>query len=269
MPAMNMPSCTDGTSPCGPDDTNCVAPGQTVAYSSGSSSKFCMQSQQYYAPDGKTMKCVKWGDPAPDGYSTCRPDDTNCIPQEVTENRTVGVRWECSVIKNNRQRSENDKYCASMNYGSSDPSAVSCPSGYSYCSPTDTYCKQKNENWTDSNSSYWCSNSQKCTSASGGGSCVGWNESCPAGTKYCSSTDTYCVEPGEYKIISSTSGGMSSYWCGGGGGMTFYSSTKAYCEPKKAGGSMATMWTAADVKAVLTKLGSGWGALQSRKYKLY
>ncbi|MBI4995106.1 hypothetical protein HZC21_05740 [Candidatus Peregrinibacteria bacterium] len=258
MPAMNMPSCTDGTSPCGPDDANCVAPGQTVAYSS-TSSKWCMQSQQYYSTDGKNMKCVKMGDPAPDGYSTCRPDDTNCIPSGKY-GKSDG--W-CSMGMTCYQKTtdsdpKNDKYCAPMNYSSTDPSAVSCPSGYSYCSPTDTYCKQKNDSWTDSNSSYWCSNSQKCTVASGGGTCVGWNEVCPAGTKYCNASDTNCIEPGEYKTISSTSGAMSSYWCGGGGGMTFYSSTKAYCEPKKAGTTMM-MWSAADIKAILAKLGTGWG----------
>lgn len=257
-PMMNSPSCTDGTSPCSPDDANCVAPGQTVAYSSNTS-KWCAQSQQYYSTDGKNMKCVKMSDPAPTGYSTCRPDDTNCIPSG-SYGKSEG--W-CSMGMKCYQKTSdkdplNDSYCAPMNYNSTDPSSASCPSGYSYCSPTDTYCKQKGESWTDSNSSYWCSNSQKCTSASGGGSCAGWNEGCPAGTKYCSANDTYCVEPGEYKNISSIAGSMSSYWCGGGGGMTFYSSTKAYCEPKKAGSTMM-MWSAADIKAILTKLGAGWG----------
>lgn len=44
--------------------------------------------------------------------------------------------------------------------------------------------------------------------------------------------------------------------------MTFYSSTKAYCEPKKVGSSMM-MWTSADIKAILTRLGAGWGLCSS------
>ena len=86
----------------------------------------------------------------------------------------------------------------------------------------------------------------------------------PVGTKSCDTQNEYCVESGEYKTLkpsSSTSGG-SSYWCGGsGGGMVFYSSTQAYCEKKTGAtsGAMGMMWTGEEIKAVLNKLGSGWG----------
>ncbi|MBI5413256.1 hypothetical protein HZA42_02815 [Candidatus Peregrinibacteria bacterium] len=256
-PAMGAVSCPAGTSVCNPTDANCVAPGQAVPYVTG---KWCMQGQSYYSSDGKSMTCVKWGESAPSGYSSCRPDDTSCIP-EGEYGSSSG--WCTNAMKCYQKATDtdpkNDVYCAKMPYSTMASSdSVTCPSGYSVCSATDTTCKQKGDKWTDANSGYYCNNSQKCTLSSGGGLCVGWNEACPAGTKYCSSGDQYCIEPGEYKTLGSgTTGG---YWCGGGSGMTFYSSSKAYCEPKKVGATMAdTMWTSADVKAILNKLGAGWG----------
>ncbi|MEK9132130.1 MAG: LamG-like jellyroll fold domain-containing protein [Patescibacteria group bacterium] len=258
VPPAMMTACLAGTSPCNPTDSNCVAPGQTIAYSSG---KWCMQSQSYYSSDGKNMTCVKWGESSPLNYSSCKPDDTNCI-SEGSYGASSG--WCSNGMKCNQKitdtNSRNDVYCAKMPQNmmtSSD--SVSCPSGYSVCSSTDNSCREKGDKWSDANTSYYCMNAQKCNLSSGGGMCVGWNEACPSGTKYCSLNDTYCVEPGEYKTITTSSNSSGGYWCGGGSGMPFYSATKAYCEPKKIGSTMeGMMWTSADIKAILNKLGSGW-----------
>lgn len=252
------PTCPAGTSPCNPTDTMCVAPGLTVPYTSG---KWCASgSQSYYSKDGKNMTCVPQGETVPADYSTCRPDDKSCIPEGgygPSNGWCSGGSIKC-YQKTTDTNSNNDVYCAKMTTSPATTSDVSCPASYSLCSATDTNCKQKGDTWTDANSSYYCMGSQKCNLASGGGSCVSWNETCPAGTKYCSATDTNCIEPDSYKSLSlSQTGG---YWCGGGGGMIFYSGTQAYCPPKKASSTpTAAMWTGAEIKEVLTKLGPGWG----------
>ena len=252
----------EGTSECNPTDANCVATGQTVAYSS---SKWCARGQSYYSTDGTKMACVNYSSTAPAGFSSCKPGDAQCIPSggygPSTGWCSNGMKF-YQIAKDTN--ANNDVYCAPMPVyttpGVSAMDSIVPPSGYSACSPTDTNCKQKGDTWTSTNSGYYCMNAQKCSSTTGG-SCVGWNEQCPSGTKYCSSTDNYCVEPGETKTITATSTVVNygSYWCGGGGGMTFYSATQVYCAPKPAGNTMAYMWSGADVKAVLSKLGSGWG----------
>lgn len=256
--AVATPVCPAGTSACNPTDSNCVEAGQTVPYSS---SKWCMQGMMFYSKDGKNMTCVRHsaGTPtAPAGYTSCRPDDSNCIPEEEYG---PSAGWCANSMKCYQKamdtNSQNDVYCTK--YSNTPNDSPSCPAGYSVCSPTDTYCKQKGERWTDSNSSYYCMNAQKCGGATGGGSCVGWNEDCPAGTKYCSENDNNCIEPGDYRAISSAT--SNYYWCGGGG-MVFYSPSKAYCEKKSrtaVAGTAADMWTAAELKAILNKLGAGWG----------
>lgn len=256
--------CPAGTTVCDPSDSSCVAPGQIVPYVSG---KWCNQGQSYYSTDGKNMTCVSWSTTAPAGFSTCRPGDTSCIP----ENGYGPSTGYCTNAMKCYQKasdtdSKNDVFCAKMPMPAAGTtmmtaSDVMCPSGYSLCSPTDASCKQKGDTWTDKGS-YTCMSSQKC-STSTGGTCVGWSETCPTGSKYCSATDTNCIEPGEYKAIASTTATNSttSYWCGGGNGMVFYSATQAYCEKKlmSATTTAAMMWTDADVKAVIAKLGAGWG----------
>jgi hypothetical protein len=247
-------SCSAGTTACNPSDSNCVEPGQTVPYSSG---KWCASgNQQYYSKDGTKMTCAGMNASAPSGYTSCRPDDSNCVPEESYGPSSGwcsrGMKCNQKVTDNNPN---NDVYCSKMPMPPN-PEPQSCPAGYGSCSPGDTNCKEKGDSWTGTDSSYYCTNAQKCTTATGG-LCVGWNESCPTGTKYCSSTDQNCVEPGETKPMTGTNGG--GYWCGGGG-MTFYSSTKVFCEPMKRGGAVATMmFSAADIKAILAKLGTGWG----------
>lgn len=215
----------------------------------------CSNGMTCYYPD-EQITCQAWPAPTPGvmpmmsmscpaGTSSCRPDDTNCIEVGQTVPYVSG------------------KWCAmSMSYYSTDGKTMTCaktempPAGYTACRPTDTSCKQKGDTWTDTNANYYCTNSQKCSLATGG-TCVGWSESCPAGAKYCSASDQNCIEPGETKTLSTTSSPDSSYWCGGGGGMVFYTQGKAYCE-KKVGSSMM-MWNGGDIQAVLNRLGSGWG----------
>lgn len=262
-----QPSAPAGTSECRPTDTNCVSMGQTVDYVSG---KWCSRGMSYYSKDGKKMACVTMGGTPPADFSSCRPDDKQCIPGNSYGPSTG---WCTNAMKFYQKTKDadpnNDIYCAEWKTPA--PGTVMTtpmpqpepPAGYGACEPTNTGCKEIGDKWTDTNTSAWCTNGQKCTLATGGGSCVRWNESCPVGSKYCSTADTSCIEPGEYKTITTTATGGSSYWCGGGGGMTFYSATQAYCEPKKAATSntMATsmMWTGAEIKAILTKLGAGWG----------
>lgn len=258
-----QPTAPAGTSECRPSDTNCVATGQIVTYVSG---KWCARGMSYYSKDGK-MTCVQMtpGSPAvaPAGYSSCRPDDASCIPAgsygPSNGYCTMGMKFYQKVADTNPN---NDIYCAE--YSSTAVGAAwvppTAPAGYGACDPTSTSCKEKGDTWTDNNSSYWCTNATKCTLAGGGGSCVGMNESCPTGSTVCPSGSTGCIEPGQYKTYSSsTSDSGNSYWCGGGGGMTFYSATQAYCAPKSGSTTSTMMWTAADVKAVLQKLGAGWG----------
>ncbi len=264
-----QPVAPAGTSECRPSDTNCVATGLTVPYVSG---KYCSRGMSYYSKDGK-MTCVLMSpgvaSSAPAGYSSCRPDDASCIAPGAYGSATgwcsMGMKFYQKIKDAN---SNNDVYCAeqstSMTSGTTwvmpDP-----PAGYSSCDPMSTSCKEKGDTWTDTNSSYWCTNATKCTLPGGGGSCVGMNESCPTGSKLCSAgSGDGCIEPGEYKTYAtSTTSTNSSYWCGGGGGMTFYSATQAYCAPRTSSGSASLpammMWTSADVKGVLQKLGSGWG----------
>lgn len=263
------PQAPAGTSECRPTDTNCVPVEQTVDYVSG---KWCSRGMSYYSKDGKKMTCVRMGGTPPSDYSSCRPDDKQCIPGNSYGPSTG---WCTNAMKFYQKVKDadpnNDIYCAEWKMPApgtamtTPPPQPTPPAGYGSCDPTgsNTGCKEIGDKWTDTNTSNWCSNGQKCTSATGGGSCVGWNESCPAGSKYCSSSDTSCVEPGEYKTITNTTTGGNSYWCGGGGGMTFYSATQAYCEPKKTitSGTSGTsmMWTGAEIKTILSKLGAGWG----------
>ncbi|MBI5753612.1 hypothetical protein HZA40_00520 [Candidatus Peregrinibacteria bacterium] len=256
-----QPVAPTGTSACRPSEPNCVDIGQTVPYVSG---KWCTRGQSYYSTT--QMTCVAMGSTAPTGFSSCKPGDSTCIPSgsygPSTGYCSNGMQFYQKVKDADPN---NDKYCAEMKYTAGTAATAAPmqtpepPAGYGACDPTNTGCKEKGDKWTDNNSSNWCSNSQKCTFGTGGGTCVGWNESCPSGTKYCSVTDTNCIEPGEYKTITaSTTNSTNSYWCGGGGGMSFYSATQAYCEPKKAG-SATMMWSSADIKAILAKLGAGWG----------
>ncbi|MFA6521515.1 MAG: hypothetical protein WCT53_03980 [Candidatus Gracilibacteria bacterium] len=253
--AVTSPVCPAGTSVCNPTDANCVAPGQTLPYSSA---KWCAQGSMYYSKDGRNMTCVKYPVTTPAGYSACKPDDSNCIAEE---SYGASAGWCANSMKCYQKaidtNSQNDVYCTK--YSATPNESPICPLGYSVCSPTDTLCKQKGERWADANSGYYCMNAQKCGGATGGGSCVGWNEDCPSGTKYCSENDNNCIEPGDYKTISSAT--SNYYWCGGGG-MVFYSQSKAYCEKKSrtaAAGSVADMWTAAELKTILGRLGTGWG----------
>ena len=257
-----------GTSECKPSDTQCVGSGQTVPYVSG---KWCARGMSYYSTDGKNMTCVAMTTPGstpkpPAGFSTCKPDDTNCVPSGSYGPSTGwcsnGMKF-YQIAKDDN--SKNDIYCAEYTYvppgtmgGDNSPTP---PAGYSACDSTNKYCHQKGDNWTGADSGNYCTNGQKCSTTTGG-SCVGWNESCPAGTKFCDATSTSCVEPGEKKPLSSSTSGYSSFWCGGGG-MTFYSKTEVYCAPKKpstgTGSATYMMFTAQDIKDILAKLGSGWG----------
>lgn len=267
----SQPAAPTGTSECKPTDTSCVGSGQIVPYVSG---KWCSRGMSYYSTDGKNMTCVlmSGGSPAtaPAGFTSCRPDDKNCIPENGYGPSTG---W-CSNGMKFYQTAEdgnpnNNVYCAPykpmppMVPGTYPPAGVdntpTPPTGYSVCDPTNKFCHQKGDTWTDTGTSNYCTNGQKCSTATGG-SCVGWNESCPVGTKFCDASSPTCVEPGEKRLLSSSTSGYSSFWCGGGG-MTFYSKTEVYCAPKKSGTGTATymMFTAQDVKDILAKLGSGWG----------
>jgi hypothetical protein len=255
-------SAPAGTSECSPTDTNCVAVGQTVTYSS---SKWCAKGSAYYSSD--KMTCVKWSDPAPAGFSSCKPGDSQCIPSggygPASGWCSQGMKF---YQKEKDTNPNNDVYCAATPYTApgSTYTEPTPPSGYTACSPNDTYCKSKGDTWPETNSTNYCMNSQKCTLSTGGGMCVGWSEQCPSGSKVCNATDQNCVEPGEYKDITASSYGSygNSYWCGGTGGMMFYSSTKVYCAPKKSGTTMGMM-NASDIKETLAKLGTGWGLCRS------
>ena len=229
---------------------------------------WCSNGQSFYYPSGE-VTCVAWSSDgtqmtAPVGTSSCKPGDASCIVPGAYGPATgwcsMGMKFYQKVQDTNPS---NDVYCANQPMTSTTWVAPVSPAGYTSCDPINTSCKEKGDTWTDTNSSYWCTNATKCSLPGGGGSCVGMNESCPTGSKLCSGgSDDGCIEPGEYKTYS-TSSSSSSYWCGGGGGMTFYSATRAYCAPRTiVGGSTLPsmmMWTSADVKAVLQKLGSGWG----------
>lgn len=257
-----QPQAPAGTSACKPSDTNCVDIGQTVAFVSG---KWCTRGMSYYSKD--QMTCVANGGPAPAGFGSCKPGDTQCIPTGGYGSSTGYCSNGMTFYQKIKDTDpNNDRYCAEMKYQTGTATMTTPmqppepPAGYGACEPTNTGCKEKGDKWTDSNSTYWCSNGQKCNLSGGGGSCVGWSESCPSGSKYCSATDTYCVEPGETKEINTSSTtGYSSYWCGGGGGMVFYSGNKAYCEAKKSDNTTTMMWTSSEVKAILSRLGTGWG----------
>lgn len=228
MGAANYPECPLGTSECSPTDTMCVSLGQIVPYVSG---KWCKNGMMYYSTDGKNMTCVKMNSTAPAGFSSCRPDDTNCIPSggygPSSGWCSQGMQCYQKTEDNNPQ---NDRYCAPPNYNTAGGgSDVICPAGYSFCSQGDTNCRQKGDKWTFSDSgagSIWCSNSKKCSLEGSGGMCVGWNEECPAGAKYCdaSQVNSGCLEPNEQKTFM-TSGGAYPYCGGGSGGMTLYSYT--------------------------------------------
>ncbi|KKU80505.1 MAG: hypothetical protein UY05_C0005G0005 [Candidatus Peregrinibacteria bacterium GW2011_GWA2_47_7] len=122
----------------------------------------------------------------------------------------------------------------------------------------------------DSTGKSYCNTGTSCPSPNTGSYC---------GDNMCSSSESYTscpadcgdgtrgsmtVQPGEKKARTS---GTGSYYCAGDsntpGGMTFYSQTHVYCAkaPAVSGGGqwqMYSMWTGADVKKVLTELGSGW-----------
>lgn len=265
-PGAAMVEAPAGTSECKPDDTNCVPLGKTVPYNN---SKWCSRGMSYYSTDGKNMMCVfgMTSPTPPAGYTSCRPDDKQCI---TTGGYGSSSGW-CSngmkfyqIAKDDNPN--NDTYCAAYNYPAAGTSGTAAmgpvdpptpPAGYSACSSTDTNCKQKGDKWTGLSNSIYCTSAQKCSTATGG-LCVGWSEVCPAGTKYCTDDSPNCIEPGETKTIAYAPGSTTTgYWCGGGSGMTFYSSTQVYCAPKKAGSNM--MWVAADMKEILGRLGSGWG----------
>lgn len=216
---------------------------------------FCQNASSCYYPDGQ-ITCIGWTQNSsgmssatcPSGTSPCSPTDTYC----VAPGQIVPVTANFS------------KWCAggSMRYYSGDGKYMTCvnmddtpPSGYKACGPTDTNCKDRGDKWegSDPNASrYSCMNSQKCTSSSGGGVCVGKNETCPSGSKYCSSSDQNCIEPDSYKTLVS---GVNSYaWCGDGS-IDFSSVTQSYCPPAGTGRNIS----GAQIKAILTKLGSGWG----------
>lgn len=262
--------------------------GSGSGYGSGSSSMCtngqkcpagtaCQNGKSYYYPTGEVM-CVAWSTDgqmttAPAGTSPCSPTDKQCTASGSYGPSTGwcvdGMKFYQKVADTNPN---NDIYCAAWTYMgmgavSQQPTG---PAGYGACSPSDTNCKEKGDTWAAGNTTAWCSNSTSCSIAGGGGTCVGMGESCPKGTKSCPSStmggNDSCIEPGEYKTYSTTST-SNGYWCGGGGGMTFYSATQAYCAPKSSSSGM--MWTSADVKNVLSTLGSGWGVCNPKMTMAY
>lgn len=274
-PWSNTPSvstdCPVGTSVCDPTNISCVAPGQVVPYVSG---KYCTNGQAYYSTDGKNMTCVKWTDSVPSGYSSCRSDDTSCIPENSYGPSTgyCNNGMKC-YQKTDDKNAKNDLYCAKMSPAATMPAvmpvdSVTCPADYSFCSPTDNTCKQKGDLWTGTEnnaSGFYCMSSQKCSTSSGGGQCVGWSETCPSGTLYCSSMGSAaskyskCGEPDMTTDLNIENAG--GFWCGGGGGQALYNKAlmKGYCPAKKPSGAPNYgMFTGLEVKALLDKLGAGW-----------
>lgn len=217
---------------------------------------------QCYHSDAQ-LTCVPWNDTpttstmCPTGTTVCSPADSNCRTAGQYGPSSADCRMSMRCYQNNADKdANNDVYCA-KNAMSMSATEVSCPAGYSVCSPGDKNCKQKGDSWTDSNSSYYCMASQQCSLTSGGGVCVGNTESCPSGTKYCTGSSSSCVEPDTKKTLDSTVAG-GSYWCGGGGSDEFYSATHVYCPPKVSG-SMGGFRSGPEIKTILDKLGSGWG----------
>lgn len=263
-PASMTPiQCPAGTTPCESGDGLCRSKSDGVFnYVSG---VWCWSSMVYYSADGRQAACAYSSQDAPAGFSICPPNDSNCIPENSYGSSSKSCRGGMQCNEKVADDNPNDDvYCNAMNPPGTMAEPV-CPAGYSFCSRTDTNCRQRGETWTaaeDPTNSIYCNMGQLCRNASGGGSCVGWNESCPTGTLYCRASEDSCVEPDSYKTIRSSGNGyVNHYWCGGGGGMTFYSSTQAYCPPKKAGGNapISMMYTAEEIKAILARLGEGWG----------
>lgn len=256
--------CPAGTSSCDPSDSNCTTIGQVVPYTSG---RTCSLGRPYYSLDGKQFMCASNSGSAPSGFSTCRPDDENCI---ASGKYGPSSGWCSDGMKCHQKISDkdsrNDIYCAptpTYTSGSGMMEAVSCPSGYSVCSPTDTNCKSQGDKWeaSDPNANgFYCMSAQKCSLPGGGGLCVKWSEACPVGALYCSNNTSgpyetsmgKCIEPDTTETLNPD--WNFNYWCGASG-EEFYSSTKVYCPPKKTGGMM----TGEEVKEILAKLGSGWG----------
>lgn len=159
--------------------------------------------------------------------------------------------------------------CASgpMSTGSS-WTPLACPAGTSACSPTDKSCKQKGDKWTaeeertqTNGGGFYCMGGRECSLSGGGGTCVGTNDTCPTGTTYCGAmpgiSPDSCGEPDTTK--SWTRSDNQSYFMCGAGDLDFHNATtkQAYCPPTRSGGFMA--WDGPSVKAILNKLGSGWG----------
>ena len=246
--------------------------GKTVRYTG---KEWCNQGQAYYSKDTANMmiSCVSWDANPPAGYSSCRPDDANCISAGSYGSGSGWCSQSMQCYKKGGKREESDYlFCAPTPRGNmTSASAMTtpeCAAGYSYCSADDALCKQKGDRWETASTSNYCSNSRKCGLSNGGGVCVGWNESCPSGTKYCSDTpgslpsSTYinnCIEPGEYRTVSTSDYG--SAYCGFGG-MPFYKKdgSKAYCvAADQSNAQTSGMLDAAGVKKVLSSIGSDWG----------
>ncbi len=223
---------------------------------------WCQNGQRFFYSTGE-MTCVAWSTDGtmsqpPTGTFDCDPNDSNCVNTGQTVDYVSG-KW-CGRGMQAYSTDGKKMMCMAPPNGAAGAGMADAPSGFTYCRPGDSNCKSKGDTWTTANSSMYCMSSQKCLLSNGGGSCVSMGESCPIGSKYCQSSDTNCIEPGEYKTL--TAGSNSTPWCGGGSGMTFFSSTQAYCAPKKVGSAttpMAMMFTGQDIKDILTKLGSGWG----------